>query len=220
MKRAYLVAGASVKEELLFSLLKKKKRDEKVIAVDAGLEYLDRAGILPDILIGDFDTLENRVLEKYSKMDGVEILRYNPVKNASDLEIAAEICKERGVKELWALGALGGRADHTLANIFLVCKLISEGLCLVLLDASNKIYALEGSLRIEREKQYGKYLSFFPVGGSLPYLTLKGVKYPLEDMRIDKYKNPSLLISNEICEDFAQIEVREGKILVIESRDA
>lgn len=219
MKRAYLVAGARMSESFLASVLKDRGRDEKIIAVDAGLEYLDRIGLCPDIVIGDFDTLGAEVLEKCSDKKGIEIFRYDPVKDASDLELAAELCRERGARELWALGALGGRMDHTLANLFLVCKWSAQELRLVLLDECNKIYVIEENTRIYRNAQYGKYVSFFPMGEPFPRLSLRGVKYPLEGFRPDPYKNPSFLISNEIREDFAEIELEGGRLLVIESRD-
>ena len=94
-----------------------------IAAADAGLEILDRIGVAPDILLGDFDTVKQDVLGIYTDRKDVEIIRHNPVKDASDMELTADVLLERGIRRVLVLGALGGRADHTMANLLLIYQM-------------------------------------------------------------------------------------------------
>ena len=98
-----------------------------IAAADAGLEILDRIGVAPDILLGDFDTVKQDVLGIYTDRKDVEIIRHNPVKDASDMELTADVLLERGIRRVLVLGALGGRADHTMANLLLIYRMRRKG---------------------------------------------------------------------------------------------
>lgn len=219
MNEAYLIGGGEADARFISSFLMCRKEGSKIIAVDAGLRHLDKAGFTPDILVGDFDSVQTDILKKYTKHRDAQIYRYSPVKDASDLELAVQICHGKRFRRLYMLACSGGRLDHMLANIFLLCKWVSRGMELILLDQYNKIYAVEKSLRIYKKEQYGNYISFFPMGGRNPEFSIYGVKYPVKSLKADKYDQPSLTISNEIEGEFAEIELSGGMLLVIESKD-
>ena len=113
-----------------------------IAAADAGLEILDRIGLAPDILLGDFDTVKQEILGSYTDRKDVEVIRHNPVKDASDMELTADVLYDRGIREVLVLGALGGRADHTLANIRLTYWMRRRGAEFILLDPRNRIRCL------------------------------------------------------------------------------
>ena len=93
-----------------------------VIAADKGLDYALEAGISPEIVAGDFDSAKSAV------PSGAEIIKFPPEKDYSDAELAAKIALERGFDELRLLCALGGRLDHTIANIQLIYRLKKRGI--------------------------------------------------------------------------------------------
>ena len=191
-----------------------------IAAADAGLEILDRIGLVPDILLGDFDTVKQEILGGYTDRKDVEVIRHNPVKDASDMELTADVLYDRGIREVLVLGALGGRADHTLANIRLTYWMRRRGAEFILLDPRNRIRCLvtesganpetgvspvpecgelqENVFTLRRDAQWGRYIGLFALGGTIRHLTLEGFKYPLKDFTLDERGLPSLTISNEI----------------------
>ncbi len=219
MKRAYLVLGGLVNENLAKKVLKDKEKSSIVVSVDAGLEVLDKLGILPNVIIGDFDTVSYDVLNKYIDNPDIIIERHNPIKDASDTELAIDTTVKLGYHEIIVLGGLGGRIDHSLANIYLLCTGLDRDIYIQIIDECNRVYAIDHSFKIKKSKQWGKYVSFYPMDGNIQDFSIKGVKYPLDKVVLDKYKNPTFTISNEIVDDEAVIEFLSGLLLVIESKD-
>ena len=104
-----------------------------------------------------------------------------------------------------------------LGNVCLLGIGLEENIDIFLLDKNNKIRMIDKELSIEKEKQFGKYVSLIPFGGNVEGLTLKGMKYPLDNYNLGGFN--SLGISNEIVDDTALITFEKGVLLVIESRD-
>ena len=94
---------------------------------------------------------------------------------------------------------------------------IADSTTIFLLDKNNKIRMIDKELSLEKDKQFGKYVSLIPFGGNVEGLTLKGMKYPLDNYNLGGFN--SLGISNEIVDDTALITFEKGVLLVIESRD-
>lgn len=197
-------------------------------AADAGLEACEKLGVAPDLLLGDFDTVRQEILDRYLDRAGVRVERHNPVKDASDLELASDALSREGVTDAVVLGALGGRADHTYANIRLTYHAALRGMRLSLLDPQNRIRCAVSAgdapleLQIPKEEQWGKYVGFFPVGGAVRHLTLTGFKYPLTDFTLTDRTSPSLTVSNEITAGDGIIRFAGDAgsgLLIMESRD-
>ena len=120
----------------------------------------------------------------------------------------------RGCREFVIVGALGGRLDHTVANLQALCWLCTQGARGVILSADNRAWAVrDGALELPRME--GWYLSVF-AAGECEGVTLRGVEYPLTGARL----SPSMPIgvSNEFSADTARIEVARGTLIVIASR--
>ena len=215
-----------------------------IAAADAGLEILDRIGLAPDILLGDFDTVKQEILGGYTDRKDVEVIRHNPVKDASDMELTADVLYDRGIREALVLGALGGRADHTLANIRLTYWMRRRGAEFILLDPRNRIRCLvtesvekpetggstapecgefqENVFTLRRDAQWGRYIGLFALGGTIRHLALEGFKYPLKDFTLDERGLPSLTISNEITAEAGIIRFSGDPgtgLLVMETAD-
>ena len=210
-----------------------------IAAADAGLEILDRIGVAPDILLGDFDTVKQDVLGVYTDRKDVEIIRHDPVKDASDMELTADVLLERGIRRVLVLGALGGRADHTMANLLLIYRMRRKGAEFLILDPRNRIRCLmvpeeaettdaenvwgaETVFSLRRDAQWGRYVGLFAVGGTIRHLTLEGFKYPLTDYTLNARGIPSLTISNEILAETGVIRFGGDPgtgLLVMETAD-
>lgn len=197
-------------------------------AADAGLEACEKLGVLPDLLLGDFDTVRQEVLARFLSRSGVTVERHNPVKDASDLELAVQALRKRNLRDAVVLGALGGRADHACANVRLTYHAALHGMRLTLLDPQNRIRCVlsEGEdpqeVRIQKSEQWGRYIGFFPIGGAVRHLTLTGFRYPLTDFTLTDRTSPSLTVSNELSGEAGTIRFsgEDGAgLLILESRD-
>lgn len=214
--KCVIISGGHIEDLFAVEWLQKNKYD-KLIAADSGMNFLHRNGIIPDIIAGDFDSVSSESLNMFSKMDGVEILRLNPIKDDTDTEFVIREAIRRGATSITLLGATGTRLDHVLANVYLLGIGLEEGVSISIVDAHNRIRMIEKSLGISRAEQFGRFVSILPVQGDAKGVTLEGMKYPLKDAEVASFS--SLGISNEIVKDVAKISVKMGTLLVIESRD-
>ena len=216
MKKVLLVSGGEIEDAFALQYIKAQSFSH-VIAIDSGMEFLYRHGLKPDVIVGDFDSAEASVLEKYRQMPGIEWRKFQPKKDDTDTEIAVLTALEQGAEELHILGALGSRIDHSLANIRLLGFCMEKGVDAYLVDAQNRISMMNQPLEMEKDNQYGKYISLIPFMGDVEGLTLRGFAYPLTDYTMGGYS--SIGISNEITEKKATITMEKGTLLLIESRD-
>lgn len=188
-----------------------------MIAADSGMNFLYRNQIVPNLIAGDFDSVNSESLEVFSRMNEVEMLRLNPIKDDTDTEFVIREAIRRGAKEITILGATGTRLDHVLGNMHLLGIGIKEQVSISLVDAHNRIRIIEKEHTIWKAEQFGDFVSLLPICGDVKGVTLQGMKYPLSNATISSFS--SLGISNEIVEEKAVINVAEGVLLLIESRD-
>lgn len=190
---------------------------EIIIAVDAGMEQLYQFGIDPDIIVGDFDSVDKQVLEYFETKEHIEIVALNAEKDETDTESAIRVALARGAEHIVLIGATGTRIDHMLGNVCLLGIGLEEQVDMEIVDVNNRIRLIDSTLTISQKEQYGKYVSVLPIFGDARGVSLSGMKYPLENCLMSTYN--SLGVSNEIVEDNATITVEYGTLLVIESKD-
>ena len=210
--KTLIIAGGIYKEDFVKEYICPDDYNY-IIAVDKGLSYTESLNLFPDLIVGDFDSVRNSILSGY---DSKIIRRYKPEKDDTDSECALQIALDHGADHIIIIGATGTRIDHVLGNISLLGKAMSEGKMAELLDTHNRIRMINNELEIEKNKQYGKYVSIIPVCKNNK-ITLEGFKYPLKDYTFEGFN--TLGISNEIVDDIAKITVNEGQYIVIESKD-
>lgn len=214
--RFLIVSGGEATDEFVEEVIKRGGYDV-IMAADSGMDFLYRTKILPDIIVGDFDSVDPEVLEFFRAHEEIDICALNPVKDDTDTEFAIRESIRRGAASITIIGGTGTRIDHVLGNIALLGIGIEEHVKIELLDAHNRICMINHSVTLKKKEQYGKYLSLIPYNGEVTGVTLKGVKYPLDNYTMGGFN--SLGISNEIVDDIATIELTSGQLLVIESRD-
>lgn len=214
--RFVIISGGHMDDVFALDWLEKNKYD-CMIAADSGMNFLHRNGLVPNVIAGDFDSVASESLACFSGMSEVEMLRLNPIKDDTDTEFVIREAIRRGAKEITVLGATGTRLDHVLANVNLLGIGLEENVSIELVDKHNRIRMVDGSLEIKKIEQFGDFVSVLPVKGDAKGVTLGGMKYPLKDADIACFS--SLGVSNEIVDERATISVKQGILLVIESRD-
>ena len=179
-----------------------------VIAADGGYDTLLRLGISCDLVIGDMDSTE--VAEC-----AVERLLFPVEKDDTDTALAYREGVRRGYSEFRLYGCVGGRADHTFAAYTLLAASRCEGKSVVLVGDGYDIYAMKNE-KIRKKRDTGRTISIFAFGGEARGVSLSGLKYPLSDYTLSPF-NP-LGVSNSFTGEAAEIEVRDGILLVMEER--
>jgi thiamine pyrophosphokinase len=183
-----------------------------IIAADGGAKHCDSLGITPDVIIGDFDSLESERLSSYQQ-NGVEVKKYPTSKDDTDLELALKLAIERGYEEVFVIAALGDRWDMSIANILLLAKPAISKLNIHLLDGSKELFLIRGECQIEIQSIVGSRLSLLPLAGDASGITTRGLEYPLENETL--YFGSSRGVSNVFIQNSALIKVRKGLLLCI-----
>lgn len=215
--KTVIINGGNIEDDFALAFLKKQGYDY-LIAVDHGMEFAKRAGLMPDEILGDFDSADPTVRQYYEQQHAV-LHRYPPEKDYTDMELAMRLALEKGSTEILVLGATGTRIDHVLGSIWNLTLAAEENVPCALVDAHNRIRMLKGPglMQIKKAEQFGKYVSILAHGGDASGVTLRGFAYPLTDAVLGA--GLALGISNQICEETAEIRLQKGSLLVIESRD-
>jgi len=212
-KRACIITGGDISEQFLDEYLKEHPTKLRIV-VDGALEITHRLGVKPDYIVGDFDTVNQELLEYYDKDI---ILRHPPEKDQTDTELAIETALNAGYDNLTFLGATGSRMDHSLGNIFLLEGLLAQGIEAEILNENNKLYLKKQGFTLKRKEARGNFISLLPLTETVENVTLRGFKYPVEHLTF--YREKTLGISNEITEEEAVVEFSKGTFIVVESQD-
>ncbi len=195
------------------------------IAADSGLVMADKFGLKVDLLLGDYDSVDKKIFDKYNK--NTKTITYPCEKDYTDTHLALKKAIEK-IKESEAgktdntddeiaiIGATGTRYDHAFTNIFILEETLAAGIRCAIYDKNNKIYLADKSFEIKKDKQFGDYLSFAPMTPEVE-ISLAGVKYTLD--RYTLRQGESICQSNEITEMIAKVEIFTGKLVVFETRD-
>ena len=200
-KRCLIIAGAP---ECYFPISFKKA--DFVIACDAGYVHAMHAKIKPDLLVSDFDSFSGPIDAS------VEILSAPSQKDESDTMIALKEAIRRGYSDIMIAGATGGRIDHMYANLQLLSFAAKNGVICYIVDAHHQIFAIsDSSVRVSHGQW--KWLSVFAPAGDAKGVTLKGLKYELDDAVLSA-ANP-MGVSNEFVSEEVVISVKQGILLIM-----
>lgn len=210
-----IINGGNIDFDFALAFMKNEKF-EFVIAADKGMEFAQKAGIRPDLIVGDFDSGRQTALE-YFREQQVEIRTFRPEKDSTDMEIAMLAAIERGSTRITVLGASGSRLDHVLGSIKNLTIAAKAGVPCALVDRNNRVRLMERSFSIKKEEQFGKYVSLLAFAEPVMGINLKGFFYPLAGYTMES--GDAIGISNEITDKEAFVEFTAGRLLVIESRD-
>ena len=218
--RYVIIAGGTIELDFLKDFLSQRQRDEMyIIACDKGYEACEKLDIIPNLLVGDFDSAGEGAVER-ALSSGIEIKRLNPIKDDTDVEAALVIAMDRAASDetIFILGGTGSRIDHVFGNIALVAMGIKNDRYVVMMDSHNAISVIRPNTVHLVDKQPGLYVSIFPYMGPVTGVTMEGFKYPLTDATIEGFN--TLTVSNEVVADEGKIWFEgEGYLIIMETRD-
>ncbi|RIL73066.1 thiamine diphosphokinase [Staphylococcus devriesei] len=184
--------------------------------IDRGTLILSNHDITPVYTVGDFDSVSNEEREHLK-----QVLNIHPVKaekDDTDLALGVEEAVNKGYKEINIYGATGGRLDHFMGMLQILQKPLyfNKKVNIIVIDKQNEIQLLNtGQYQISKTSLY-KYVSFIPVNGEAT-ISLSGFKYNLDHQRLEI--GSTLTISNEVEEEVATIDLEEGQVLQMKSKD-
>ena len=183
----------------------KKNAGDLIIAADGGYTHLRKYNVVPDIVIGDFDSLG------YIP-DDIDIIKLPVEKDITDMLAAVNVGIEKGYSSFYIFGGCGGRIDHTLSNLQLITSIAEKGMKVILKDQNTVITAIHNG-KITLDKSNKGYISVISHSDVSTGVTIKGLKYPLEN---DELTNRFPLgVSNAFKGDEAEISVENGTLLII-----
>ena len=179
---------------------------------DKGLCLCHPLGLVPSLLIGDLDSVNEAQVSVVSAAGG-EVLRYPPEKDESDLELALREAHRRGYRGVTFLGMAGGRLDHSLFNLLAILGLAQQmGISARALSSHSEVHLLlPGSHNFTRTR--GSICSLLPLSDRVENVSLRGLRYPLENETLDWTSTRGL--SNLMTEDNFNVTLTAGRLLLI-----
>lgn len=181
--------------------------DDYVICTDGGYDIAVKHRISPNLLLGDFDSIASNI------PSDIEIEKYPPEKDFTDLEITVKKAIELNASNVEILGGIGGRLDHTVANLQILSHYSMFFGSLIMYDGKNKCFiAKNGKNIIPYERD--SYLSIFSLSEKCEGITFENVRYPLKNHTLTR--SFPLGVSNEfINEKSASLSVKSGTLLTV-----
>lgn len=201
-KICYIVAAC---KENTDSINFKPKKGDLVIAADGGYDLLTEINIDADILLGDFDSIQKLPEHKH-------IIKHPVQKDDTDTFLACKLAMEKGYSNFVILGGIGGRIDHTIANIRTLSYIADNGGRGFLLGNGAVLTAISNA-KITFPESHSGYISIFANGEDADGVSIKGLKYTADNIFLKA--SVSLGVSNEFVGEKAEISVRNGNILVV-----
>jgi thiamine pyrophosphokinase len=191
----------------------------RLIAADGGAARVLGAGLVPDVVVGDFDSLADPERARLEAL-GVELRVAPPDKDESDMELCLLTAVEDGAERLTIVGAMGlVRPEHTVANLLLLADPRLDGLEVAIVGRGSRLWRIgtaDGPGQTRIEGQAADFVSLFPLDTAVAGVTTEGLRFALADALLPL--GPSLGLSNELLTDQARVTSRRGRLLVIHSR--
>lgn len=189
--------------------------EDLVIAADGGLSYCSVLEVEPDLIIGDFDSVSEQEREAISLLKQQipeRIITLPHEKDDTDTLAAIKIGLANGYDRFLIYGGTGGRLEHTWANVQSLLYLKNHGAVGYLMDGSGMICVLQNEEVKLRDNLEG-YLSLFALGKEAKGVTIRGMKYELENAVVTN--DYPVGISNEFIGKEASVKVEDGELLMI-----
>lgn len=201
MKKTCYIVGAGDNSGTNFL----KKENDYVIAADGGLKTLQDMNIVPDMIMGDFDSLGY-------VPDGENVIRHEVMKDDTDMMLAVKFAMDKGYENIVIYGGTGGRVDHTISNIQTMLYASRRGASIEMCDSTNHYFAItDGNIRINGE--FKGMFSVFALGGIAHNVTVKNALYCIDNFEMSP-DNPRG-VSNSFVGKEVTISVEKGSLLIV-----
>ncbi len=211
--KAVIFAGAEIKS---YDFCKEYiQQQDIIICCDGGMRHTRALGIMPNYILGDFDSCKKEDLQYYQKK-GIAIKTFPTKKDETDMELALDFAIELGAEDIVLFGGIGSRFDHTLANAHLLLRLVKKGIRGRLVDEKNCVELIDSAITLYGKK--GDLVSTIPLSMEVTGITLKGFAYPLTDHTLT-VDDEIVAVSNVMLEEKCEISIKSGYLFVIRSQD-
>ena len=202
MARCVIVGGAEIRD---YAAARAYFRDEDFyIFCDSGYRHAAALGVTPDLIVGDFDSSD----DPHASAETIVLPR---AKDDTDTVFAAREALRRGFDDFLLLGVLGGRLDHTLANLSILLWLDTLGINALAVDAHSEVSIVSHTAVVE---PCFSFFSLLNISGLARGVTIKNARFPLEDAEIGC--DYAYAVSNECLPGLcAEISVKEGRLLLV-----
>ena len=188
--------------------------DDIIIAADGGARHALQLGIVPNVILGDLDSLSEPEVRAFTDM-GVHILRFPTAKDETDLELAFGHALKAGYHPIIIIGAYGGRLDQSLANIALLADPEAAFADVRLDDGITETILITSKATLHGKP--GETISLIPWGAPVEGVTTEGLVYPLNRATLLPYRTRG--VSNQMLSDTARIIVKRGILVCVHIRN-
>ncbi len=187
--------------------------DDFIIAADGGTRHALALGLIPNVIIGDLDSVTREEKQKLHEAD-TQIILFPRDKNETDLELAIQHAVDMNPDQIIIVGALGGRLDQTLGNLALLSN-VQRSTCNVSLDDGvEETFFCRDQAQVQGRS--GDVVSLIPWGAPVEGVRTEGLRWPLSDETL--YPDKTRGISNELMGETATVQIRSGLLLIVHRR--
>ena len=187
-------------------------RNSFILAADSGYEKLLKAGVMPDTIVGDFDSSEKPDLD-------CEIITFPIEKANTDTFNCVILAKERGYNDITIFFALGSRFDHSYSNILCLDYCKKNNIACRIVDDKNRVSLIQKEAVIKKEYENFSLFAFLE---DCKGVRISGAQYDQSFYNQDKMDiklGDQFAQSNQILNDECKISLEKGTLLLIESND-
>jgi len=188
--------------------------DGTIIAADGGADFLLSQDIIPQVLIGDLDSISDNSLDELKKK--TKILQFPKEKDKTDSELALDYCIDEHYDSVTMVNAVNGRLEHSLVNIFLIENFVKKGLSLYFINKDNEIFVIQGSGEIELNSRKDLEISLIPLTEQVKVESITGFKYPLQNEVL--FRAHTRGISNVAQGEKLSVKISTGILLIVQGR--
>jgi len=206
--------GQLSRPEKLRALLRK---DDFIICADGGANHALTLGLLPDLLIGDLDSIAPKNLAILQNR-GVKIESALCDQSKTDLEVSLDHARSIGAREVLLLTSLGGRLDHTLANLMIASREDLQGIQLSFFDGETYAIFVHSGQSVTLHGHSGDVISLIPFTKTATGLSLDKVKWPLNEATLKR--GSTLSISNQMTSKNCTLSLDRGTVLILHTPKA
>jgi len=185
-----------------------------VIAADGGSQHCQSLGIKPEVLIGDLDSTDPVLVEKWRE-EGVEIIQHPEDKDQTDLELALLLAQDRGARKIVVHGAVGGRLDMTFGNLSLLAHPLLKTPT-TLINGAEEVHLLHAGEMLTLVGEPGEMVSLLPIQPGNSNVSTRGLKYTLKNEPLEF--GFSRGISNQLIGKRGTVHLESGLLAVVHTR--
>jgi thiamine pyrophosphokinase len=185
---------------------------DRLIAADGGAKSALSLGLVPDVVVGDMDSLDAGTRDQLVQL-GCHLVLHPEEKDETDLELALLLAAKEDVSEIVILGALGGRLDQLLSNVLLLTLPELADVSIKLADGEQEAFVVRGGAERSVEGQVGDTLSLIPLIGDASGVYTQGLRWALSGDAL--LAGAARGVSNVIASLPVRVRLEEGVLLVV-----